>query len=245
MEVRMAIESLEELMLEELREIYSAERLALRAYPRLRKAIKTQSLREAVERHTEQTKEQIERLGQVFETMEAKTRGKTCHAMQGLIEEAQEHMEADLSPELLEVMLVADLQKVEHFEIAAYGSAKAHAEALGMDEAAQLLGETLNEEKETDTLLNQIAMEEVNPQAVGEMEGDAEGVEDEQEDEQQDEAPRKRSAASKSRGGSSKSENGESSRASGGEDDLKSREYRDPQGNVHHHTRSSGAQARK
>jgi ferritin-like metal-binding protein YciE len=161
-----------DLMLEELREIYSAERLALRAYPRLRKTLETQSLREAVERHTEQTKEQIERLGRVFELIDARTRSKTCHAMQGLIEEAQEHAESDLPPELLEVMLLADLQKIEHFEIAAYGSARSHAHALGLEEAAGLLEETLNEEKETDTLLNKLALEEINPRAMSEKQGE-------------------------------------------------------------------------
>jgi ferritin-like metal-binding protein YciE len=168
----MAIQSMQDLMLEELREIYSAERLALRAYPRLRKTLKTQSLLEAVERHTEQTKEQIERLGRVFEMMDARTRGKTCHAMQGLLEEAQEHAELDLPPELFEVMLLGDLQKIEHFEIAAYGSARSHAQALGLKEAADLLEETLNEEKETDMLLNKLALEEINPQAVSEEDGE-------------------------------------------------------------------------
>jgi len=146
------------------------ERLALRAYPRLRKAVQMQSLREAVERHTEQTKEQVEHLSKVFELMDARTRGKTCHAMQGLLEEAQEHAEADLPPELLEVMLLSDLQKVEHFEIAAYGSARSHAQALGLREAADLFEETLNEEKETDMLLNKLALEEISPQAVSEEE---------------------------------------------------------------------------
>src|SRR3978361_437345 len=178
---QVAIKSMQELMLEEMREIYSAERLALRAYPRMRKAIQTQSLRDAVERHVEQTKEQRARLGRVFELMDARSRAKTCRAMQGLIEEAQEHIDADLSPELLEVMLVSDLQKIEHFEIAAYGSAKAHAQALGLQEAAKLLDQTLNEEKETDTILNQIAMKEVNPQAVGESEEAEEVIDTEEE----------------------------------------------------------------
>jgi ferritin-like metal-binding protein YciE len=166
---------MQDLMLEELREIYSAERLALRAYPRLRKAVQTDSLQYAIEHHTEQTKEQVERLGKVFELMDAKTRGKTCHAMQGLLEEAQEHAEADLPPELLEVMLLSDLQKVEHFEIAAYGSARSHAQALGLKDAADLLEETLNEEKETDTLLNKLALEEINPQAVSKEGEEEEG----------------------------------------------------------------------
>lgn len=170
----MPMHSLQDLMLEELREIYSAEKLALRAYPRLRKTIQTQSLRKAVDHHIEQTKEQVERLGKLFEMMDARTRGKTCHAMQGLLEEAQEHAEADLAPELMEVMLLGDLQKVEHYEIAAYGSARSHAEALGMRDAVALLEETLNEEKETDSLLNDMALKEINPQAVSAtQQGDA------------------------------------------------------------------------
>src|ERR1700712_629282 len=136
---QVAIKSMQELMLEELREIYSAERLALRAYPRMKKAMRTQLLRDAVERHAEQTKEQVERLGRVFDLMDARIRGKTCRSMQALIDEAQEHIDADPSPELLEVMLVSDLQKIEHYEIAAYGAAKAHAQALGLQEAAKLL----------------------------------------------------------------------------------------------------------
>jgi ferritin-like metal-binding protein YciE len=176
----MPIRSMQDLMLEELRELYSAERIAVQAYPRLRKAIQTESLRNAVEHHLEQTKEQVERLGKVFELMDAKTRAKTCHAMQGLVEEARAHIDADLTPELLEVMLVADLQKMEHLEIAAYGAARAHAEALGLDEAVELLEQTLNEEKETDALLNRLATEEINPQAMAEAEeGAAEAEEDE------------------------------------------------------------------
>src|SRR3978361_673227 len=175
------IKSIKELRRGDVREIYSAERLALRAYPRMRKAIRTQSLRDAVERHVEQTKEQIGRLEQMFELMDARSRAKTCRAMQGLIEEAQEHIDADLSPELLEVMLVSDLQKIEHFEIAAYGSAKAHAQALGLQEAAKLLDQTLNEEKETDTILNKIATKEEKPQDVGEREEDEEVIDAEDE----------------------------------------------------------------
>lgn len=234
----MPMNSMEQLLLEELRDIYSAERLATRAYPRIRKALQTQSLQQAVERHLEQTKEQIERLGTIFETMEAKTRGKTCHAMQGLIEEAQEHMEADLNPELLEVVLLSDLQKIEHYEIAAYGSARAHAEALGLDDAVDLLEATLEEEKETDSLLNRIAVEEVNPQAVEETADD---------EEQSGERGREERGQEKSGGTSrrpSASRQSATAGKSGATDDLKSREYTDSQGDVHHHTRTSQAQSR-
>jgi ferritin-like metal-binding protein YciE len=195
----MAIESMEDLMLEELREIYSAERLAVQAYPRLRKALQTKSLGDAVERHLAQTKEQISRLEQVFELMEVRPRAKTCHAMQGLVDEAREHLEADLTPELLEVMLVADLQKIEHFEIAAYGSARAHAEALGMEEAAELLEQTLEEEKETDALLNQVAEEEVNPSAVSDAE-----------EEEGEEAAQESTQSSRGSGRSGRSSSGKS-----------------------------------
>lgn len=232
----MPMNSLQELVLEELRDIYSAERLATRAYPRVRKALRTPSLQEAVERHLEQTKEQIERLGTIFELMEAKTRGKTCQAMQGLIEEAQEHMEAGLGPELLEVVLVSDMQKIEHYEIAAYGSARAHAEALGLDDVVDLLEATLEEEKETDALLNRIAAEEVNPQAV-------ESAEDTEDDEERAEGGSEREGKQEASGGRRASANRQSAGGSKKGDDLKSREYRDNQGNIHHHTRSAQARS--
>lgn len=162
----MAVKTMHDLFVDELRDIYSAERQAVRAYPKLRKSLKTASLNKAVETHLEETREQIERLNEVFEKLELKTRGKTCHAMQGLIEEAQEHVEEGLPPELLEVVLVAALQKVEHYEIAAYGSVVAHAQALGLKEVADLLQQTLDEEKKTDTLLNELALKEINPQAT-------------------------------------------------------------------------------
>jgi ferritin-like metal-binding protein YciE len=230
----MAIETMKQLMLEELREIYSAERLALRAYPGMRKAIQTQSLREAIERHVEETREQVERLGQLFEMMDARTRGKTCNAIQGLIEEAQEHLDADLSPALLEVMLVADLQKIEHFEIAAYGSARAHAEALGLTEAVALLEETLNEEKQADTLLNQIAVEEVNPNAVGAPQEDEAVVAVEAE------KPPRKSAARKSAGASSKSKESEPAQASQANGTPKSRTPRGAKGAARPQTRAGG-----
>jgi ferritin-like metal-binding protein YciE len=162
----MAVKSMQDLLLEELRDIYSAERIASRAYPKLRKALVTGELGQAVERHLEETKGQIERLGQIFDKLETRSRGKTCHAMEGLVEEAQEHLEKDLAPELLEVALVAELQKMEHYEIAAYGSARAHAEALGLSEVVGLLDETLEEEKKTEQLLNDLALRTVNPKAV-------------------------------------------------------------------------------
>lgn len=234
---------MDDLLVEELRDIYSAERIALRAYPRLRRAIRTQSLREAVDRHVEQTKEQVQRLDQIFEMMDERVGRTLCHAMQGLAEDAQEHLEADMPDELLEVVMIADLQKIEHFEIAAYGSARAHAQALGLEEAAELLARSLEEEKQTDALLNELAEREINPQAVAahQDEGDEqeEGAKDEGEDE--DEAQQERSSRQRRRAAASSTSRSQRKTASSeGGNDLKSREYRDAQGNVHHHTRTAG-----
>jgi ferritin-like metal-binding protein YciE len=162
----MPIKSMQDLLVNELRDIYSAERIALRAYPRLRRLIQTDELRDAVDRHLEQTRGQVERVEQAFEKMDVRARGRTCHAMQGLTEEAQEHADDNVPPELMEVVLIADLQKIEHYEIAAYGAARSHAEALGLKDVARLLSQTLDEEKETDRLLNDLAVREVNRKAL-------------------------------------------------------------------------------
>jgi ferritin-like metal-binding protein YciE len=240
----MAIDDMDDLLVEELRDIYSAERIALRVYPRLRRVIRTQSLREAVDRHVEQTQEQVQRLDQIFEIMDERVGRTICHAMQSLAEDAQEHLEANMPDELLEVVMVADLQKIEHFEIAAYGSARAHAQALGLEEAAELLAKSLEEEKQTDALLNELAEREINPQAVAadQDEGDEqeEGAEDEGE-EDEDEAQQERSSGQRRRAAASSTGRSQRKTASSkGGDDLNSREHGDAQGNVHHHTRTGG-----
>jgi ferritin-like metal-binding protein YciE len=162
----MAMTSVDDLLTEELRELLDAEKQAGRAYPKLMKAVASERLRKALDQHNDETKRQIERLEQVFEQLDVRPRGKACEAVRGLIEDAQDFVAKDLAPELLDVALVAAAQKMEHFEIAAYGSARAHAEALGLTEAARLLEETLEEEKAMDERLNAIALEEVNPKAV-------------------------------------------------------------------------------
>jgi ferritin-like metal-binding protein YciE len=237
----MAIDDMDDLLVEELRDIYSAERIALRAYPRLRRPIRTQSLREAVDRHVEQTKEQVQRLDKIFEMMDERVGRTICHAMQGLAEDAQEHLEADMPDELLEVVMVADLQKIEHFEIAAYGSAHAHAQALGLEEAAELLAKSLEEEKQTDALLSELAEREINPQAVAADQDEGDKVEGGAEDEDEDEAEQDRSSRQRRRAAASSTSRSQRKTASSeGVDDLKSREYRDSQGTVHHHTRTAG-----
>jgi len=162
----MAVKSLNDLLLNELRDIYHAEKQLVKALPKMAKKAKSDQLRQAFEMHLEQTKGQVERLEQVFDKLDAPTRGKRCEAMEGLIEEAQEIMEEINTPEVLDAALITAAQKVEHYEIASYGSVCALAKALGHDDAAKLLEETLNEEKETDAKLNQIALSEVNETAL-------------------------------------------------------------------------------
>lgn len=162
----MAAKSMKDLLIEELRDIYDAEKQALKVYPKLMKATSSDQLKQAFQTHREQTEGQVERLKQAFELLDSRPRGKHCDAMEGLISEASELLDEGLPPELLDVALIAQAQKMEHYEIAAYGSVHAYAEAMGNTELANLLEQTLNEEKETDTLLNRIALEDVNKKAL-------------------------------------------------------------------------------
>ena len=162
----MTVKTVQDLFLEELRDIYHAEKQLTRALPKMARAASNGQLKEAFTQHLEETRGQIERLEQVFELLDTRTRGKPCHAMEGLIEEAKEIMEMGLGPELLDVALIAAAQKVEHYEIAGYGTLVALAQASGFSEAAQLLQETLDEEKKTDQLLNKLAISDVNMKAM-------------------------------------------------------------------------------
>ena len=162
----MAVKSVNDLLLEELRDVYHAEKQLVRALPKMAKKAKSDELRQAFEHHLEETKGQVERLDQVFQQLDARSSGKRCEAMEGLIEEAKEMMEEISTPEVLDAAMIAAAQKVEHYEIASYGSVQALAQALGHTEAARLLEETLNEEKATDQKLNQIALSGVNQLAL-------------------------------------------------------------------------------
>jgi ferritin-like metal-binding protein YciE len=199
-----------DLFIEELRDAYSAEKLASRSMPRVMKKLQHAGLRQAFKAHIEETQHQIERLEQVFEELEMSARAKTCHAMQGLIEEQKEVFDMDLEPELLDAALLAAQQKAEHYEIAAYGSLAAFARALGIERAAELLHDTLEEERRFDERLTELAEHEINPAALTyeEEEGDEEeeegGEEEEEEEEEQLEVKGRRRggarSASRSRG---------------------------------------------
>ena len=157
---------LEELLIDELKDLYSAESQIIKALPKMAKAANSPDLRRAFERHLEETRNHVERLDQIGEELEAKMTGKKCHGMEGLIEEGKEIMSEDLEENALDAGLIGAAQKVEHYEIAAYGTARAHAEMLGYTKVARLLQQTLNEEGATDKKLTQLAENIINAEAV-------------------------------------------------------------------------------
>ena len=171
------MKTMNDLMLHFLQDIYYAEKLGLRSMAKLAKAVDNPELRDAILAHREQSQGQIERLDQVFEHMDKKARGKTCAAMDGLVEEGAEAMEeADKGP-VLDAALIACGQAIEHYEIARYGAMVAWAKEMGQADIAALLQQTLDEEKANDQLLNEIAKRAVNQRAHGvdeEDEGDDE-----------------------------------------------------------------------
>ena len=157
---------LEDLFFHLLRDVYHAEKQATRAMPKMAKAIENEELRQAMETHQEETLAQVERLEQVFELLGKKPRGQTCEAIQGLVEEAKEVMEEVEDPNVLDAGILAAAQAIEHYEIARYGTLRAWAEELGMNDAAKLLQQTLDEEKKTDKLLSEIAVSRLNREAA-------------------------------------------------------------------------------
>ena len=161
----MAIKTAQDLFVNELRDTYHAEKQALKAYPKMIKQAQLPELRQAFEEHMEQTRGQVERLEQVFERLDVAKRAKRCEAMEGLLEEARSHMEEIEDKAVLDVAMIVSAQKVEHYEIAAYGSLIAIARQLGHDEVVPLLEETLAEEKQTDERLTKVAEGAANPQA--------------------------------------------------------------------------------
>jgi ferritin-like metal-binding protein YciE len=157
---------LEELFVETLKDIYYAEKQILRSLPKMAKAASTEELRNAFQKHRDETETQIERLEQVFETMGKAARGKSCQAIIGIVEESQEVMEEFKGSPALDAGILASAQAVEHYEISRYGTLVTWANQLGMKDAAKLLGQTLDEEKKTDVLLTKLAEQAVNRKAA-------------------------------------------------------------------------------
>lgn len=162
----MATKNLEKLFHETLRDIYYAERKILKNLPKMARAAQADEVRAAFEQHREETEGQIERLQKVFELLGKPARGKTCDAIEGIISEAEEIMDEFKDSTALDAGLVAAAQAVEHYEISRYGTLKRWAEVLGMDEAAKLLDETLQEESATDEKLTQVADKTANKNAM-------------------------------------------------------------------------------
>ena len=159
-----SIDTLRELLIDELKDIYSAEKQITKAMPKMIKKAQNPELRKAFERHLRETEGQITRLERVFQKLGQPAKAKTCKAMQGLVAEGQEMMGEDLDPDNMDAALIASAQKIEHYEIASYGTVRTWARRIGNEDVARLLQQTLDEEGETDKLLTSIA-QRVNPQA--------------------------------------------------------------------------------
>jgi ferritin-like metal-binding protein YciE len=166
--------ALKELFIDELKDIYSAENQLIKALPKMAKAATSDDLRAGFEAHLEQTKQHARRIEEICTELGEKPTGKKCAGMEGLIDEGKEMMD-EFEDDVLDAAMISAAQRVEHYEIAAYGTVRTYAELLGHDRAVELLEQTLEEEKETDQKLTDLAGT-INVEAVG-----TEGAEDEEE----------------------------------------------------------------
>ena len=159
----MKLSSIDKLLEDQLKDIFSAENQLVKALPKMAKKASAQGLKDAITSHLEETKHHVERLNEIGQSLGIKLSGKKCKAMEGLVEEGAEVLEADGAGPLIDWALIAAAQRVEHYEISAYGSARALAKHLGHEEVVQLLTETLDEESAADEKLTSISEQEVLP----------------------------------------------------------------------------------
>ena len=162
----MALESLQDLYIEQLRDLYSAEQQIIEALPKMIEAAEHPELQQAFELHLNQTKEQIRRLEQIGQRAKQKLDGHTCKGMEGLLEEGEEMMEERADSDVLDAALIAAAQRVEHYEMAGYGCARTYAQLLGLEDDAKLLQRTLDEEGKTDHQLTALAERVINVEAM-------------------------------------------------------------------------------
>ena len=189
----MAQEAFKELYIDELRDLYNAENQLVKALPKMAKAANSDELRNGFEEHLEQTKGHVQRLEQIFKALGEKPTGKKCKGMEGLIAEGAETMGEDYEDGVMDAALIGAAQRVEHYEIAGYGTVRTMAELLGEDEAVQLLEQTLEEEKETDQKLTDLASE-ISVEAKGEGSDEEEdSATSEQDEEEETPVARKKS----------------------------------------------------
>jgi ferritin-like metal-binding protein YciE len=172
-------QALKGLYIDELKDIYNAENQLVKALPKMAKAANSEELRSGFEEHLEQTRGHVQRLEQIFKELGEKPSGKKCKGMEGLVAEGQEMMGEDFEDDVMDAALISAAQRVEHYEIAAYGTVRTYAELLGEDTAVRLLEQTLEEEKETDQKLTDMASE-INVRAMGE--GPEAGSEEDEEE---------------------------------------------------------------
>jgi len=163
----MALETMQDLLLHELRDIYSAEQQLVKALPKMQEKASTDELATAIRDHLAETENQVARLEQIFEILGERAGGTKCKAMEGLIEEAQDILDEDGTESVIDAGIIAAAQRVEHYEVSAYGSAKAFAALLGLSEVVKLLNESQQEETAADKKLSLIATTEVNARAAG------------------------------------------------------------------------------
>src|SRR5437764_15459004 len=166
----MKLDKLQKLYINELRDLYNAENQLLKALPKMAKAASSPELKQAFKKRLEQNNSHVERPEEVLEDINEKPKGKTCHGMKGLIEEGSEILQEEGDESVIDAGIIVAAQKVEHYEIAGYGSVRTFAEVLGKDKQAELLQETLEEESEANELLNKLAGAIVNTKALTETE---------------------------------------------------------------------------
>src|SRR5437588_6987275 len=160
------LQTFEDLFIDQLRDLYSAETQIVKALPKMAKAASSDELRGAFEEHLEQTEGHVERLEEIFDRIGVKPKGKKCEAMEGLLDEGKEILKMDAEPHVRDAALIAGAQRVEHYEMAGYGCARTFARIVGKDDVAEVLQETLDEEAETDRKLTEIAESAVNREAA-------------------------------------------------------------------------------
>ncbi len=162
----MAMKTMNDLLITFMQDVYYAERQILKALPKMAKASENEELKQALMHHREETQRQVERLDEAFEALGKRARGQTCEAIKGLIEEGDEIVEQFEAGTVRDAGILACAQAVEHYEMARYGTIIAWAKAVGADDVARLMEETLNEEKKADATLNLLAQRRINQQAV-------------------------------------------------------------------------------
>jgi ferritin-like metal-binding protein YciE len=160
------MDSLESLLLHEVKDLYHAEKQLIKALPKVAELASSPELKNAVEEHLRQTEGHVNRLEQVFQMLGQSAKGTKCKGMAGILDEAEKVMKSDSSPETLDAAIIMSAQKVEHYEIASYGSAATWAEMLGRQDIKMLLGQTLDEEERTDKRLTELAKSGINQRAA-------------------------------------------------------------------------------